>query len=181
MAITLKVGDRVRGKGSHDGKTMKIEKCPFCGGEAALREWDGFGQYVRCTRCRAGGPVKPKPLLTEAISAWNRRTQPDMGNPITDNIPLTLDELLGMDRQPVYIICGDKNADLNGWFVVSVEPFTNGYTSITLWGIDAELIPDQDFYGMCCSGKGSWCKSDCQHGLHQLGWLAYRTKPKEDA
>jgi Lar family restriction alleviation protein len=51
----------------------KLLPCPFCGGEAALRELYGFGQYVRCTRCRAGGPVKPKPLLTEAIAAWNRR------------------------------------------------------------------------------------------------------------
>ena len=47
----------------------ELRNCPFCGGEAALREWDGFGQYVRCTRCRACGPVKP--LLTEAIKAWN--------------------------------------------------------------------------------------------------------------
>jgi len=51
----------------------ELRNCPFCGGEAALREWDGFGQYVRCTRCRACGPIKPKPLLTEAIKAWNSR------------------------------------------------------------------------------------------------------------
>ena len=43
-----------------------------------------------------------------ATAAWNRRAQPD-------NEPLTLDELRGMDGEPVWL----KDGIGEGWFLVS--------------------------------------------------------------
>lgn len=40
----------------------------------------------------------------EAIAAWNRRAEPVAGNPVTENAPLTLDELRGMDGEPVTVV-----------------------------------------------------------------------------
>lgn len=50
---------------------MKIEKCPFCGGEAETFEASEDSFSILCTGCGVETPYLP--YLTEAIAAWNRR------------------------------------------------------------------------------------------------------------
>lgn len=56
-----------------------LEKCPFCGGEAALWFEQGkeMGSVVRCTQCGAAGefvPVSHQFSCDQmAAEAWNRR------------------------------------------------------------------------------------------------------------
>ena len=57
---------------------MKIEKCPFCGGEADIEEIPGspftnepYMWAVGCKDCNIGWYEETK---EEAIAAWNRRT-----------------------------------------------------------------------------------------------------------
>ena len=56
---------------------MKIEKCPFCGGEADIEEIPGspftnepYMWAVGCKDCNIGWYEETK---EEAIAAWNRR------------------------------------------------------------------------------------------------------------
>lgn len=60
---------------------MKIEKCPFCGGEARIKSrYIGYGSVglgahdwysVECKECRASSDEYRSEA--EAIEAWNRR------------------------------------------------------------------------------------------------------------
>ena len=88
----------------------KLLPCPFCGGEARimLEEEDmpdNSFHNVYCMNCGAQFWVNSK---SEAIKAWNNRTQP--------NEPLTLSELLEMDCKPVY--CVDARG-VGAWAIVS--------------------------------------------------------------
>jgi Lar family restriction alleviation protein len=57
-------------------RTDELKPCPFCGGEGKIdgTSWttrDGKEQaWVTCKKCGAYGPSS-----TDAIAAWNRRTQ----------------------------------------------------------------------------------------------------------
>ena len=57
---------------------MKIEKCPFCGGEAIVVKTESCGRYIGCWDC--GGRTEEfetdyaGSAHDKAISAWNRRT-----------------------------------------------------------------------------------------------------------
>lgn len=61
---------------------MKIDNCPFCGGEAVYLNLGDSGHWVECgnDRCK----VKPcieegQPSKRKAISDWNtRHTQPTL-------------------------------------------------------------------------------------------------------
>lgn len=81
--------------------------------------------------------------------------------PLLPNDPLTLEELLEMDGEPVWCVDGRGNAC---WCLVNCDDgLPCCYDNETgLW--------EDCFYGMA----GNW-----QHGLHQYGWLAYRRKPEE--
>ena len=88
------------------------------------------------------------------------------------NAPLTLDELREMDGEPVYI---------------RMEDGREGY-AIIVWAYDSPLLygpdyydgvsgePDIDFYGLQDANDSL---KESNWNLHQLGWLAYRHKPKE--
>lgn len=58
----------------------KIEKCPFCGGEAAWAETDDNGEYIACidplcgvsSRVTYSIKADGRPII---IAAWNRRAE----------------------------------------------------------------------------------------------------------
>lgn len=53
----------------------KLERCPFCGGEATLKYLEFRGYYIKCEKCgmmQTNGNQKAK-----AIEAWNRRVATD--------------------------------------------------------------------------------------------------------
>lgn len=84
--------------------------------------------------------------------------------------PLTLEELRQMDNCPVYVRHGDGR---EGWVILVWE-----CGSVILYGPEWEESPagepDTDFYNL------RYDKDPNGHfGLHSLGWLAYRSKPKE--
>ena len=84
---------------------MKIEKCPFCGGEAVPTQEDCLGYYndtwmVFCEACDLYIGFAKQYTKEQAIAAWNRRAQPE-------NMPLTLDELRQMDGEPVWVMHQD--------------------------------------------------------------------------
>ena len=58
-------------------KEIKLKRCPFCGGEASLRdEPDKYYKYaVYCTKCGIG--TLAEHIESIAIHAWNRRTDDD--------------------------------------------------------------------------------------------------------
>lgn len=82
------------------------------------------------------------------------------------NDPLTREELRKMDGEPVWCVDGIGNV---AWCLVSVwsnrEEKTLGADCVDkndgLW--------DATYYGM---------KGNGEHGLHAVGWLAYRRKPE---
>lgn len=95
----------------------KLLPCPFCGGEADCNN-TGCQDYklnplwwVECLGCgisTSGSKEKEK-----AINEWNLRAdhsgeangmiEPVTGIPRTENEPLTLEELRGMDGEPVWV------------------------------------------------------------------------------
>jgi len=82
----------------------KLKECPFCGGTDIdeIRFIEGWGlvcQNKDCN-CRVGkvfnDNVTALQTRASAITAWNTRAA-------DENPPLTLDELQGMYRQPIWI------------------------------------------------------------------------------
>ncbi|MDR1631217.1 MAG: Lar family restriction alleviation protein [Oscillospiraceae bacterium] len=102
----------------------KLKPCPFCGGTAEAKWMSGPGWLVKCKKCSARtiGGTNLENDEHAARAAWNRRAQPA-------NEPLTLDEIRGMDGEPVWI------AEANIWAIVKCEqkgrwagiPFAVGY------------------------------------------------------
>ena len=97
----------------------KLLPCPFCGGEAGLEEVPGspftdepYAWGVGCNECNIGWY---KETETEAAAAWNRRAQPS-------EKPLTLDELRGMDGEPVWVerLWGAK---IKKWIIASPNEY----------------------------------------------------------
>ena len=135
--------------------------CPFCGGEAELHDGvviipviDESGAYidadvedtpawVECAAC--GAATDGVDSADEAIAAWNRRTQPD-------NEPITLEELRGMDGQPIYIkhLFGKWHWD--GWHILE-----NCEEELIMH--DGSILLDENY------GKT---------------WVAYRRKPEPE-
>lgn len=87
----------------------ELKPCPHCDGKSAVVNFmpgkpDGYWQGV-CRKC--GMRTKYHQTRQDAISAMNRRAQPD-------NAPLTLEELRGMEGEPVWVeVLGDK-----AWWIV---------------------------------------------------------------
>lgn len=76
-----------------------------------------------------------------------------------DPKPLTLDELRQMDGEPVWIVEGPED-----W----------GHWELSSDAEDYLEDRDADFYSMRYNDPAG------RYGLHKLGWLAYRHKPKEE-
>ena len=54
---------------------MELKLCPFCGGEANLKDETGFYTYffVECKKCKAS--TNRKRAKEEAVNEWNKRTE----------------------------------------------------------------------------------------------------------
>lgn len=84
--------------------------------------------------------------------------------------PLTLDELMDMYGEPVYLQFG---TGFQCWAIVCVEGEYLYFYGPEVEGEVEYEDPDKDFYNM-------EYRDPCGHyGLHALGWRAYRNKPKE--
>lgn len=124
----------------------------------ALYEKLGFKRGCELTNCPQGNTsldfYKPLP-----------DTQEENGG----NKPLTLDELLKMDGEPIYCQFGDG---VSGWAVVEIDE--GGH--VQLYGpeifVGSHEEPDTDFLNM------EFDDPQGHFGLHILGWRAYRHKPE---
>lgn len=134
----------------------ELKPCPFCGREEPVLQM----RYIQgtanrkhycyeCPACRGTRNTWYKSVL-KAVKGWNRRARPA-------NEPLTLDELRAMGGQPVWIV------EYPDW----------GHWELSADAADYLCDRDPDFYGMKHDDPAG------KYGLHVLGWLAYRTKPKE--
>ena len=133
----------------------KMLPCPFCGGAATVRAneyYDGANTfYIYCASCGVQ-QMTTKIRTDEAIAAWNRRAQPA-------NEPLTLEQLKQMDGEPVW--CADGE----------------GHSCYCLVNAESEDCIDSECGAWCFAFYGM--TRDGENGLHNMGWLAYRTRPKE--
>ena len=136
--------------------SKKLLPCPFCGGEALMRERYVAGvantkHYRReCHHCKATFANWYR-SMKKADEAWNRRALPE-------NEPLTLEELREMDGKLVWVEVlegGDKNPPY--WAIVDTA---NGRRSRSV-----RLISYID------GDSGAY-------ELYGETWLAYRTKPE---
>ena len=85
-----------------------LKLCPFCGGEAVLKEQhhvpNGYDYTPTCLNSSCSGRITKKWINKEdAIKAWNRRAEPEM-----KWIPVT--EALPEDRQKV--LCVNKHGEM---------------------------------------------------------------------
>lgn len=98
-------------------------------------------------------------IIVSALRAQQERENPK---------PLTLDELREMDGEPAYFQFGDG---VQGWAIIEWQT----ESGIILYGpvADDHSEPDVDFINM------KYDDPDGYFGLHLLGWIAYRIRPKE--
>ena len=122
----------------------ELKPCPFCGGEAKFAHiFENPDKcMISCRECD-GGIDAVFANEDEAAEYWNRRAQPA-------NNPLTLDELRGMDGEPVYIV----GRHYSGWTV----PWRNAAKYIARCPDEANISYYPKDYGKT--------------------WLAYRAKPE---
>lgn len=128
--------------------------CPVCGGPGGIAGYPGDNEYSpACIKC---GVMIDEWFAskTEAINAWNRRA-----NLQEPNEALTLEELRGMDGEPVYLI---YNTDGNG-----------------MW----RVYHGMDYNASGASGPDTYVRFEDNSSLElsQMGstWLAYRRPPEE--
>ena len=138
----------------------KLRSCPFCGGEALLRERYIAGianrkHYRReCRHCKATFADWYR-SIKKADEAWNRRT--DLLREVTNMVPLTLEQLKQMDGEPVW--CADGE----------------GHSCYCLVNAESEDCIDSECGAWCFGFYGM--TGDGENGLHNMGWLAYDHKP----
>ncbi|WP_040662485.1 Lar family restriction alleviation protein [Oscillibacter ruminantium] len=134
----------------------ELKPCPCCDAdnpfkraipEVGIPSGDsGYRVTIKCRDCGCSitrWALKKAWAIESAEAAWNRRAQPD-------NAPLTLDELRGMDGEPVYIV----GRLYGGWTV----PWRNAAKYIARCPDEANISHYPKDYGKT--------------------WLAYRTKPE---
>lgn len=117
--------------------------------------------------------IKAFEMALSALRAQQEREEPK---------PLTLEELMERDGKPVFIVSGDKNDYLNGWFIVcasiheiETDDGIDMDYDLALFDSNTELQPEQAFYGkkhILDERYGT------QLGLHLCGWLAFDYEPK---
>ena len=62
---------------------MNLKPCPFCRGEAAIRDCNGL--YIECRNCHVRTPPFMLKHQNQAIEVWNNRTSPwHTGTPTED-------------------------------------------------------------------------------------------------
>ena len=105
-----------------------------------LIEW--FRPYLHT------GEAIPADVVIEDIRSMPTLTPP--------NEPLTLDELLKMDGEPVYVVPENEYSELGGWCVISADD-SDDYSCALVPGIDC------------------WCWMFEAYGEQ---WLAYRRPPE---
>jgi Lar family restriction alleviation protein len=119
---------------------MKIEKCPFCGGEQAIiARYIGYGSLglgghdeyrVVCKECRASSDEYKSEA--KAIAAWNRRAQPEITGETSDGYH-TFNELYHHRAVLFSVICNSRpelawksklhhdGTMYDGMFIVGIE------------------------------------------------------------
>ena len=127
--------------------TEKLKSCPFCGGEAKIEWIPPISEYaVECQVCGMGSSTevsyKDKSAL---IKLWNTRAA-------DENPPLTLDELRGMNGEPVWI----ESKSFTGWAII-----------LRTIGLTTDYVQ--------ANGK---VKFRHANGYHKT-WLAYRRRSGE--
>lgn len=145
----------------------KLKPCPFCGGKVEAFYDSNYGNewivICRNDNCDVDASTSFMRTKEQAVAAWNRRAEPDIGIAITDhsgdatemiNAAITLDELRGMDGEPVW--CVDNRG--------------NGKWALAHAADEVCTDADDGDWEFYCYG---WTDSD-------VGWLAYRTKPEEE-
>lgn len=144
-------------------ETAKLKSCPFCGGEASCNNRglnDKNGNPVWWAECLSCGASIEGTENTKgaAIAAWNKRaqdTEAKRRGTEQSPKPLTLDELMGMERDPVWI--EDLEEPINSEWLVMREAWADGAGS------------EFEFEG----GEDTFYSED-----YGKTWLAYRTKPE---
>lgn len=119
--------------------------------EDAIQESDGI--ISECSPAFRAGLTEQRRHFVVALEALKRETAEP------PNAPLTLEELRGMDGEPVYIV------EHPGW----------GHWELSECAEDYFDDRDEDFYGMTM--PPTLPDPMGRYGLHVLGWLAYRRKP----
>ena len=112
---------------------VELKACPFCGGEAELRAQNVYTSnawLVHCKKCHCRTVIQPVGLsmvyygqrnidVTEemakqkSIELWNLRDEPEARE-------LTLDELRGMDGEPVWFY--DDAYKSGRWAIMKLSP-----------------------------------------------------------
>ena len=129
-------------------------KCPYCGGEMEKKSeyipYSGgyYSAWYGCPRCKSQSPRCQ--TYAEAISAAT-------GRYVEPLKPLTLDELDGINGDPVFIQGGDGE---EFWIIADKE---------WMYGIDY----DPDFINMEYNDPAG------HFGLHVLGWRALKRRPTD--
>ena len=149
-------------------ETEKLKVCPFCGGEASCNNRglnDKNGNPVWWAECLSCGASIEGTENTKgaAMAAWNKRaqdTEAKRRRAEENPKPLTLDELIRMDGEPIWTVTiglkGSGRWELCEGYTIRACPFKGALRCVDLSG-EATLY-DYKTYGKT--------------------WLAYRTKPE---
>lgn len=149
-------------------ETAKLKSCPFCGGEASCNNRglnDKNGNPVWWAECLSCGASIEGTENTKgaAIAAWNKRaqdTEAKRRRTEQNPKPLTLDELIRMDGEPVWI---EDKQDGGQWGLVDLNHKT------LVWyepPVQAMVLKDGNFYILR------------EYEAYGENLQAYRTKPE---
>lgn len=140
----------------------QLKSCPFCGEEARIEVIKPHTHKLATfmpdcegrsfVECQCGAAISGE-TRDAAIAAWNRRAEQ---NPR----PLTLDELIRMDGEPVWI---EDKQDGGQWGLVDLNHKT------LVWyepPVQAMVLKDGNFYILR------------EYEAHGENLQAYRTKPE---
>ena len=98
---------------------IRLKKCPCCG--CAANIWEEpvtRRKYAMCYGC--GLSTRNYETEEKAAAAWNRRER-EKNRKKEKNEPLTLEQLLEMDCQPVWVEHPDGYKHYNDWTLVFVS------------------------------------------------------------
>lgn len=133
----------------HNDKLIEAAIAYF---EDAIRESDEI--IADCTPALQAELEEQKGYFAVALEAMRRA-------PLPEDNPLTLEELRGMDGEPVWVVARPD------W----------GHWELSECAEDYFEDRDEDFYGMTM--PPALPDPMGRYGLHMLGWLAYRRPPEK--